>query len=159
MCLIHSKADRWFVSYILRTSHQLDKHAGQISFPGGRKDVSDADLLACAIRETYEEIGIHADQIDLLGSLSPLYVYASHHYVQPFVGIIHEAPRYVLEPREVQRVIEVPLDLLTSHNVIKYTDLNIHGYQLHNVPYYDINGEILWGATAMMTSELIYLWN
>ncbi len=159
MCLLHLKENRWHLTYIQRSLHEADYHSGQISFPGGKQEDHDQSLLDCAVRETYEEIGVPRNQIKVLGSLSPIYVYASQFLVHPFVGMISEIPSYVRQTNEVAKVLEAPIDLFRSPDVIKYKDLNIRGHLLKDVPYFDLEGQVLWGATAMITRELTNIWD
>lgn len=158
MLLLHKRQEAWHTTFIKR-SHQLrDKHSGQISFPGGRMEIGDRTAENCALRETEEEIGIQRSSISVMGSLSDLYVYASNYIVYPFVGILESPPQYQIDRREVHSVIEAPLQYF-DHRIIKTMDMKIRGISLKNVPYYDLYGEILWGATAMMMSEFMNIWN
>lgn len=136
-----------------------DKHSGQISLPGGRYEKSDLNYEACALRETEEEIGIDRNKIQILGQLSDLYVYASNHIVYPFVGLLSERVTFIPDPREVHKIIETPMSVLTEPSTIKQTDITMKKGTLKNVPYYDIEGEIVWGATAIILSEFISCWN
>ncbi len=150
--------DEWKIVLIKRPSHPRDLHAGQISFPGGGLEGQDESFEECALRETYEEIGIAQEEVQIIGSLTKLYVYASNNLVFPFVGYLERELPFIKDPAEVDRVITTPLSHFKNKSIIKTTELKVRGYRLPSVPYYDIEGEILWGATAMMISELIYLW-
>jgi len=157
MLLIHPNKDgEWSLFYIKRTNHNPeDKHGGQISFPGGQVDSTDADYTATALRETYEEIGINKEDIQVLGHLTPLYVFASNFFVQPVVGFLPYYPELTLQASEVQYVIESRLEILQNKETINYMDFTLHGFKAKNMPYYNLEGEVLWGATAMMTSEFL----
>ncbi|HNT74330.1 MAG TPA: CoA pyrophosphatase [Anaerolineae bacterium] len=129
-------------------------HKGQICFPGGRQDVADHTLLHTALRETAEEIGLPATDVVILGSLTPLYVSASNHLVHPVVGWIPWLPRLAPNPTEVAQVLFVPLSaLLDPQNVTVCTYASAH--RTLTAPGYAIGGQCIWGATAMMTSELL----
>ncbi|MCB0508635.1 MAG: CoA pyrophosphatase [Chitinophagales bacterium] len=129
-------------------------HSGQIAFPGGQIESSDASHLVAAIRETYEEIGVEEKHIEVLGNLSSLYVLASNFMVYPFVGILQELPPLTLERNEVASVLEIPIYKFFEKNIIKEKEMkSALGIKLH-APYFDLDGKILWGATAMMVSEL-----
>lgn len=142
------------IIYMKRPSgNQNDKHSGQISFPGGQLEKDDVSLEACAVRETHEELGLDPAKINVLGSLSPLYIYVSNFMVQPFVGYYHDKPKYALQKSEVESTIEFPLKGLYKSDIIKDTDITIRNNTLHKVPYFDLYGEVLWGATAMITNE------
>lgn len=127
-------------------------HSGQISLPGGKPEQSDAHLVETALRETQEEIGIPAQEIQVIGSLSTLYVAASHFNVQPVVGVIQNTPTFIPDPREVVEVFQMPLSVIMDDNHKKEMAMTFPAYELIS-PYYDLNGEIVWGATAMIISE------
>lgn len=149
--------EEWNVVFMKRTIHPNDKHSGQISFPGGGFEKEDGTFLACALRETQEEIGISSEKVKVLGNLTKLYVYASNYLVFPYVGYLEEQEKFEIEVEEVDRIITAPLSYF-SDSIIKKTSFEIQGYHLKDVPYYDLYGEVLWGATAMIMSELVYLW-
>jgi 8-oxo-dGTP pyrophosphatase MutT (NUDIX family) len=140
-----------------RTSrYPADKHAGQISFPGGRKEDNET-ILECALRETHEEIGIEASEIEVLGSLSELYIGVSNFLVYPYLAIAKNELVYTPEVEEVQSIIESPIDYLFHPDTVKQKDITAGKRTLKNVPYYDLHGKTLWGATAMITSEILAL--
>ncbi|MBT8234328.1 MAG: CoA pyrophosphatase [Saprospiraceae bacterium] len=142
--------------YIKRTSHNInDKHSGQISFPGGKAEDGDSDLIATALRETHEEIGVNPANINILGELSPLFVYASNFYVQPVIGFINEKPSFKLQVSEVDYIIETRLNTLKNKSAVQFKDHLVRGLKFESMPYYNLNGEVLWGATAMITAEFL----
>ena len=160
LALLFPKNDQWYISLIERaTIHPEDKHAGQISFPGGKLDDNDASYEDCALRETYEEIGIAPDTIGILGGLTPLYVYVSNFLVHPFVGFTIESPKFIIQESEVKSIIEVPLDHFTKSKHKYVGDIMVRDMTLPETPYYDVYGQKLWGATAMMISELEHVWS
>ncbi len=158
MAVIYIVDGSFQITYIRRTSHPKDRHSGQISFPGGGLDKCDTSLEACAIRETYEETGLHPEKIEILGELSELYVYASDNLVTPFLGYYPEVPQFVKQPSEVAEIINVPLTHFDNPSVVSKKDLQVNDYKLTNVPFYDLEGHVLWGATAMITAELLHIW-
>lgn len=127
-------------------------HSGQVSFPGGKNEADDPSLIHTAIRETKEEIGIRMDRSELLGRLTPLVIPVSGFKVQPYVFYQESALKTLIDPAEVARVIHAPLMSLIKENAIKKVEINVRGYALLT-PYYDIDNEIVWGATAMILSE------
>ncbi len=154
--LFPGKDENLNLVYIKRPSHNPhDKHGGQISFPGGKLDKSDASLKATATRETEEEIGIPRDSIEIIGRLSDIYVYVSNFLITPYVGYIDYYPSFVIQESEVDYTIEVPLQKIINPDNLKLRNMNIRGFRVHKVPYFDIDGEVLWGASAMITNELI----
>ena len=144
---------------IKRPDHPSDLHAGQISFPGGGIEQDDKSLIDCALRETQEEIGIPQEKINVIGPLTPLYVYASNNMVYPYVGFMVEKPSVVIDPKEVAEVITCPISYFCKPESIRRMDMSIRGYRMRQVPYYDVSGHVLWGATAMIISELSSIWN
>jgi len=128
-------------------------HSGQIGLPGGKVEDHDKDRIETALRETQEEIGIDAKDVVVLGKLTELYIQASHYNVLPVVGYLPYIPEYVPDPTEVSRVIEGRIFDLVSDNNRKVKELLIREKYHIMAPYFDINHEIVWGATAMMLSE------
>lgn len=133
-----------------------DPHSGQLSFPGGKFELEDPDYRYTALRETQEEIGVDPEAIQVLGRLSELYIPVSNFLVHPFVGYTPERPHFVPQESEVKSILEVPFSLIANQKTLLTTDLTIrNGMVLKEVPYFNVYGKILWGATAMMLSELI----
>lgn len=154
MIVLYPKDSQWHFVLIERSSHDPeDKHAGQLSLPGGKLDDSDKTLEDCALRETYEEIGINPSMIGILGSLTPLYVKVSNFLVHPFIGFTKEYPKFVPQSSEVQNIFETPLSLILDPSQKKFTDIEVRQMVLKNIPAYQIEGRNLWGATAMILSE------
>lgn len=127
-------------------------HSGQISLPGGKPEPRDPHLMATALRETEEEVGILAEQIKVIGSLSTLYISASHFNVKPIVGYLTTTPVFTPDVREVEKIFKMPLSLILNPDHQKEMDMSFPSYDLIS-PYYDLHGEIIWGATAMIISE------
>lgn len=132
-------------------------HSGQISFPGGQVDPSDKTTIDTALRECEEEIGIKASKIEVIGELTSLFIPASKFEVFPLIGFLREAPVFIPQVEEVASIIEVPLSLILSENCIEYKKVEFNGLE-ESIPYYNIFGKMVWGATAMMLSEFIYIW-
>jgi len=130
-------------------------HSGQIAFPGGKAEKEDISLENTALRETFEEVGIQPQQIEIIGKLSDLYIPPSNFIVTPFVGILQEEP-HITPNYEVERVLIIPLsDLMNPTNCVEKT-ISVRSIQLH-VPCYTLDGEIIWGASSMMLAELLEL--
>ena len=153
LLLIVPRDDSWRVIFIMRASHKDDRHSGQISFPGGRKETTDPSLLDCALRETEEEIGIKKEQITILGELSPLYVFASNHMVYSYVGVIEDSTKFTPN-EEVAELLIGDVDDIIAQGILS-TTVTTHGTTLKNVPYYNLQGHVLWGATAMIFTEFL----
>ncbi|MEM9546387.1 MAG: CoA pyrophosphatase [Bacteroidota bacterium] len=155
MALLHPKQEELFVTFIKRAaSHPEDKHAGQISFPGGKYEEEDGSLIQCALRETEEEIGIATSDIEVIGELTSLYVFASDFMVYPFVGYLDYSPQYKPQIEEVAGIHEVPLRTLIDPKFKVQRKVRLSEGFFLEAPGYDINGDFLWGATAMISSEL-----
>lgn len=154
MALI-SKHDSPNICFIKRASHyEKDKHKGQISFPGGQIEKGETKLEA-VIREVEEEIGIQPTQYEVIGELSPLYVFVSNFLVYPFVAFANEDLKFNIDPTEVDEVIQWPIEKLLTITSVK--DIKVGDRNIKDVPYYPLGDETLWGATSMMTSELLAL--
>ncbi len=136
------------------------QHRGQIGFPGGKKEVSDVTLWDTAKREIREETGIVVEDHHRLGELTPLYIPVSNFLVQPYVIHLQNEPQLTLQEEEIQRSIITSCAYMSETSRIKHQDIPVsEGFILSKVPYYDLYSEVLWGATAMITAELLYLIN
>ena len=135
MVLLYPNDKEWNVCYIQRATHNTDdRHAGQISFPGGKYEDSDPTLKACALRETYEEVGINPSHIHVLGQLSELYISVSNFKVYPFVGFMEKKLPFIIQESEVKSVIEVPLTYLNHSERKKKGDIKILNYTRKDIP-------------------------
>lgn len=135
-----------------------DHHRGQIAFPGGKREPEDADLSFTARREAEEEVGVDKDEIILLGSLTQLYVPVSRFLIHPHVGFIDKEPAFVPQPSEVKKIIEAPLEQLLDVRSRRRKDIEApNKMMLRDVPFFEINGHTVWGATAMILSEFLAL--
>lgn len=141
---------------LIRRQEYNGAHSGQISLPGGRLEQGES-FEEAALRETAEEIGIPADQVMVIGELSKLYIWASNYEVVPIVGFLEQEPVFKREEREVAEVISTPLHALLSEEIIKEKQQTIQGKYEIRYPYYDYQGNVIWGATAMMLSEFFYI--
>lgn len=129
-------------------------HSGQLAFPGGRfEDDKDSSLLDTALRETQEEIGVRVDGQTIIGQLSPLYIPVSNFLVQPFVAALAEEPSFLPDRKEVQEIIPVPLPQFLDPAIKDRRSIPAGGVNIL-APCYLIGEKILWGATAMMISEV-----
>ena len=129
----------------------VEHHRGQISLPGGARE-TDEKLSSTAIRETQEEIGIYAYDVDLIGALSPLFVPVTGFIINPFVGIINVNFEPQPAPEEVETVISVHVNELLNDDNELQEKRNLRGYDM-NIPYFLLSGHKVWGATAMILSE------
>jgi len=145
------------IALILRNTYK-GVHSAQVSFPGGKQEPNES-LLETSLRETEEEIGIPKSDIKIIKEMTPMYIPPSNFSVQPFLGILDRTPQFVKDVVEVQEIIEVKIaDLIDETNVIQTTVPT--SYKLNvKVPALQLNEKIVWGATAMMLSELKVMLN
>jgi 8-oxo-dGTP pyrophosphatase MutT (NUDIX family) len=155
MALFYPQRDRLFIPLILRPTY-TGVHSGQVGFPGGGFDPLDTDLTATALREAYEEVGVHPDEVTVLGHLTQLYVYASNYLVLPTVAWVDYRPDFRADPYEVAQIIEAPLLELLDPTNRRVETRNLRGFT-GDIPFFAIQGHIIWGATAMMLGELLSL--
>ena len=135
-----------------RRRHDLRRHAGEISFPGGREDDTDDDLIATALREAHEEIGLPPDAVEVVGALQPTPTIATSYAVYPFVGLIEPGMEWTLSPREVAEVLELSLrDLRAGYGRQRL--------MRRGVPFrtdvYVVGENLIWGATARILGDLL----
>lgn len=129
----------------------LPHHPGQLSLPGGRINADETPRVA-ALRETYEEIGVPPERVRVLGPLSTLWVSVSNHVVRPFVGTTPTRPEFQLAAREVQALVEVPLEDLHDVTRVRW-EQRVRAGVVIDVPFFDFGGHQVWGATAMILGE------
>ncbi len=142
----------------IRRSVYVGLHSGQIAFPGGKYENSDKNLLETAKREMEEELGISRNSYQILGQLTDLYVPPSNFLLRSYVAYTDAKPQFVIDAREVQEVLIFDFEQFKQPDVIKLGDFKAHNSEkLIKAPYYDMNGNVIWGATAMVMSELIDL--
>ena len=148
----------WSIVLIQRKPHKLDRHSGQISLPGGRLEPEDPGPDYAAAREAEEEVGVPARDIKLLGNLTDLYIPVSGYMVHPFVGVVDFTPSFYPQETEVAGILEAPLPLLLSPDTIKFGSIKLsNDFVLSSVPYFDVKGHVVWGATAMILNEFLWV--
>lgn len=155
LLLVYPHAGTWQVPLTLRAS-ALRQHTGQVSLPGGRVDAGETPEQA-ALREAFEEVGVDPGGVEILGRLSPLHIPVSRHLLHPIVGIAAERPAFRLAEAEVERLIEVPLPHLRSPATVRWEQRlrELAPSVLMDVPYFDVDGARVWGATAMVLAEFL----
>lgn len=153
LILIYPDVDQNLHLILTKRTEHLSGHSGQVSFPGGRCDESDVSREDTALRETCEEIGVcDRSQIRILGRLTNLWIPPSNYEVTPIVATIDHKPEIVPSPSEVAQVLYLSLADLLGDKLKKTTPMTFRG-QVFDVPYYDVQGHVVWGATAAMLSE------
>lgn len=153
MILIYPHNGRWS-NVLIRRPEYDGTHSGQVSFPGGRVEDEDDGLEMTALRETHEEIGVSPEGIQVLGKISQVYIPPSNFLVQPYVGYLPERPKFAPDPFEVAGIIEHDILEIRNEGLIKETDIRLSNNMMIKAPYFDIDGHVVWGATAIMLSEV-----
>jgi 8-oxo-dGTP pyrophosphatase MutT (NUDIX family) len=157
LILLFHENDKLKVVFI-RRSNYVGIHAGQIAFPGGRYEETDLTLENTALREIEEEIGIKSTQIEILGRLTDIYVPPSNFLISVFVGFLNEKPLFKPDEREVDEIIEVDVDDFYTENVIQVKEFDVPSNNYSVVaPYYKVKNADIWGASAMVMTELLDL--
>lgn len=152
--LFHNEAGK-LCTIVTRRQEYDGSHSGQISFPGGKKEIDDDNLLDTAIRECYEEIGVHARNFELLKELTPLFVPVSQFLITPYVFYTdNKTFEYMRSEREVAAILEVDLLELYKSEVIQIDIPMKSDYVLKNVPHFQQGEILIWGATALILNEL-----
>lgn len=152
LVLLFPQQSDWHI-VLTRRSDKLRGHRGQISFPGGKQDSDDLTLTDTALRETCEELGICETNIEIIGTLSQMYIPPSHYEVLPTVGILRSIPVFNPNPDEVSEVFTLSLQELLNPEIKQSEKWRFEGIQM-DVPFYLVKGHKVWGATATMLSEL-----
>jgi 8-oxo-dGTP pyrophosphatase MutT (NUDIX family) len=130
----------------------LSHHAGEISFPGGRKDFPDEDLRLTALREAEEEIGLPPNEVEVVGALPPVGTFVTNYKIHPFVGVIKPGHAWVPQPTEVEVILELSLpDLIAGHEMKRLVRKGVP----FKTPTYTVDGNLIWGATARIVQHLL----
>lgn len=154
LALFYAKDGEPYTLLMLRPKYD-GVHSGQVAFPGGRKEEGDSDLQAAALREFREETGASTSGIRIVGSITPVYIPPSRSLVTPFIGVADSLGAVDPDPREVAQLIEAPLRLLLRDDIFGHREQHLPLVdRVVNVPYFDVMGHVVWGATAMMLAEL-----
>lgn len=138
---------------ILRKTYK-GVHSNQVGFPGGKAETFDESIKHTALRETEEEVGLPQSEINVVKKLTKLYIPPSNFWVQPFIGYVEQTPVFTKEDAEVEAILEVPLkEFLADKSVITQRIDTSYGTML-DVPAFYLSEHVVWGATAMMLSEV-----
>lgn len=156
LIMLYKNNNEWYIPFIKRA---IDNHihSGQVALPGGKVEISDENLKITALRETFEEIGIPQEEITILGELTPLYIPPSNYQVYPFIGYCRNpSPNFKPDNKEVDHIIPIPVRLFSETGTLQNREFNVK--QLHfSSPCFEIDGDIIWGATAMIINEFLAL--
>ena len=137
---------------IVRASYE-GVHSGQIALPGGKVEPSDINLEETALRELGEETGYFSDKITIIGELTAVYIPPSNFLVHPYIVFTNEIPVFNKSEKEVSELIHFSINDLLDDNLVKLTTITSENGDKINAPYFDVQGKILWGATAMILNE------
>jgi 8-oxo-dGTP pyrophosphatase MutT (NUDIX family) len=142
------------VSLLLtKRANYIGTHSGQISFPGGKFEKSDLNLKETALRETFEEVGIFQEKIDIVREITEVYIPPSNFSVTPFIGILNDIPVFKLNS-EVAKIIEIPFPDLLDDTMLASISITNSYMKETSVPCFNFDGSVIWGATAMILSEI-----
>ena len=153
MMLFYPKNGRTHLVLIVRNSYE-GVHSAQIAFPGGKYEIEDLTFEKTALRETHEEIGIHPENIEIIMPFTQIYIPPSNFMVYPFLGISKEELIFSPDVNEVAKIIELPLSVFLDDAIIINTTMTTSYAKNIDIPAFKIEEHIVWGATAMMLSEL-----
>jgi len=153
MLLLYPNPVELYIVFMQRATYP-GVHSAQVSFPGGKYDHLDKDLTYTALRETNEEIGIKPVDIEILGSLTPLYIPISEIEVFPTVGFLSRKSAFSIDTKEVEYLIEEPVKNFLNLAIKKIKPYSGEKY-MGDIPYFDVQGSHIWGASAMILNEFI----
>jgi len=158
LILLYPFGKRLHSVVILRNEYD-GAHSGQISLPGGKAEPTDADFKQTAVREAHEEVGIDPEGIEIVGQLSRFYVRPSNFVIYPYVAFMPHRPDFRADTTEVQRIIEVDIFSEINYSKVGYRELKFKNNLKITAPGFVVGGEFMWGATAMIFSELLQILN
>ena len=152
LAIIYKSDTEESVIYLIERNTYDGHHSGQIALPGGKMDQGDENLIDTALREVYEEIGVHYES-DQLFPLSPQWIHVSNHWVQPFYTIVYEKPIFTLNKREINCIFEIPISLFKDSSFLAFHELKILENKVIS-PLFLNDGKEIWGATAIILYQL-----
>jgi 8-oxo-dGTP pyrophosphatase MutT (NUDIX family) len=141
---------------LTKRTDRLAQHAGQISFPGGKRDPEDIDAHATALREAKEEVGLASEVVEIIGELDDCPTFVSNYVITPAVGVIPDRYPFVPNEEEIDFLLEAPLDAFLAPGAMRTEKAERNGI-LHTLYFYTVNGHVVWGATARILTQLFSL--
>lgn len=150
--LLYLKDDRWYFPLILRSENEKDRHSGQVSLPGGKKEEADLTFRETAVRETEEEIGVDRHYIRVIRELSPIYIPPSNFYVHTYISFTKKNPAFTLQEGEAVELIEFPIESILNLDE-EPEMMALPSSRGIEVPVITFENYIIWGATSMILSE------
>lgn len=149
--------EKWHILFIRRTE-TVEHHKGQISFPGGRRELEDKTLRDTALRELHEEIGLPPVYVDILGKLDDSATLSSNFIISPFIGLIPYPFQFKPDPNEIAYIFDAPVTALLSGSSFQEEEINIENHRVKSYVFKYYN-EIIWGATARILKQFLEIWN
>lgn len=149
------KDGRYWLLFMRRTN-TVEHHKGEVSFPGGAVDEDDRTLEYTAKREAFEEIGVREEDIEILGQLDDMTTITSHFIVHPFVGVVPFPYAFTLNEREVEHLIEIPLQFFLGYSEPEPVTMD-YGGEVFDTPAFIYEGTVIWGATERILVNFIHL--
>ncbi|MBW2339575.1 MAG: CoA pyrophosphatase [Deltaproteobacteria bacterium] len=149
------KDGRYWLLFMRRTN-TVEHHKGEVSFPGGAVDEDDRTLEYTAKREAFEEIGVREEDIEILGQLDDMTTITSHFIVHPFVGVVPFPYAFTLNRREVEHLIEIPLQFFLEYSEPEPVTMD-YGGEVFDTPAFIYEGTVIWGATERILVNFIHL--
>ena len=154
LALLYPKNGELYTVLMMRNTYK-GVHSDQVSFPGGKFEKNDGSLWNTALREAHEEVGVIENKVIKISELTKVYIPPSRFLVTPFLAFAEKAPDFIPDKYEVKRIIEAPVSMFLDRKNILEKNIFVATYNAKvPIKYYDVEGEIVWGATAMMLSEL-----
>ncbi|MFC2050860.1 NUDIX hydrolase [Chloroflexota bacterium] len=153
---IFCKDREYHILFTQRSDH-LQHHKGQISFPGGARSETDASLLDTALRESWEEIGVKAKDVEILGELDDTPTTISHFNISPFVALIPYPHEFRLNSYEIDEIFSMPVSTLL-HKANKKEEHSTFGKDVSVDYFYEYEGKVIWGATARIVQQFLDVW-
>ncbi len=151
--LYENKGEVWMV--LTRRSETMRFHTSEVSFPGGSHEPQDTDAWSTALRETQEEIGLDPSLPSLVGHLDPFVTVGSQSYVTPFIAILESPPDLEANPKEVEKILHVPLSELLSSDVYREEVWVLENGTEREISFFELDGDTVWGATGRMIREFL----
>jgi len=148
---IYERDGQYHILFIKRTEW-VEKHKGEISFPGGAYEAHDGTLLNTALRESTEEIGLNPDDVDVLGELDDEVSVKTNYIITPFLAFIPWPYEFRVDGRETEAIIEAPISALMNRG---FSRQEVRGGETVTVHHYDYQGQVIWGATARILTKLL----
>ncbi len=153
LMLCYPKNGETHILLIVRNEYE-GVHSAQIAFPGGKYEDDDIDFSVTALRETFEEVGVHPNKLEIIKSFTKVFIQPSNFVVYPFFGICRQEINFIPDPTEVAQIIELPITTLLDECIVVETEIPISTSSSIKLPVFKIDDHVVWGATAMMLSEL-----